>query len=102
VWVDADGDGAWTSPWARAVLTVEDAELWNDVRARYLGAGPTDRGLLTLAAAEWDRPFARDMVRAGLASHDRLVRLRAARAAERLEAVASGRPIPPELVVQHE
>ncbi|MBL1216693.1 MAG: hypothetical protein D8M59_04280 [Planctomycetes bacterium] len=81
MWIDAEGDGEWISPWDRAAALVADATILDQVQ-------PTNRSdaiLTILAAAEAGSPLAPDLVRAGLAAADqRRIRLAAARAAESL------------------
>ncbi len=84
VWIDADGDGRWSSPWEQArslVATTESPEL---VAAALADRLPSERGLVVLAAAEAAHPAAADLVRRGLADDERVVRLLTARAAETL------------------
>lgn len=81
VWIDADADGTWTSPYEQAlqrVITRQPAESL--ARAPH----PADRALAVQAAAELDAPSALDLVQLLLHDEDRFVRLSAARAAERL------------------
>jgi hypothetical protein len=85
VWVDVDGDGAWTPPWDAALARV--AQHRGDVDAlmrKYEGSAPVERGLLVLAAGHLPESDARPIVERGLADSDRGVRLCAARAAQRL------------------
>jgi hypothetical protein len=85
VWIDAEGDGPWISPWDRARATVANAATLRDISIDdYDAAGPSQRAMLILASAERARPFAADLARAGLVDDNRFVRLCAARAAERL------------------
>jgi hypothetical protein len=91
VWVDANADGAWTSPWAQALRAAHRGDSADAVAASPLGrAGPAGRGLVVLAAAAARRPFAAELVTRGLADGDRLVRLCATRAAEHLADPALG------------
>lgn len=85
VWVDADGDGEWTSPWARAQLAVREAAALVELDASpRLGGGPSERARALLAASERRPAWALDLVRRELGAREREVLLAAARAAERL------------------
>lgn len=77
-WIDVEGDGAWTSPWDRAVARVANA----DTLAEVMPANRADAIMTILAAAQARSPFASDVIRAGLRADDYRVRLAAVRAAE--------------------
>ncbi|MCH7812844.1 MAG: CehA/McbA family metallohydrolase [Planctomycetes bacterium] len=83
VWIDADGDGRWISPWqqARSLVAMHGDDLPADVLA---DRRPTERGLIVFAAAQAKHPAAGNLIRRGLADDQRVVRLFAARAAETL------------------
>ncbi|MCP4248861.1 MAG: CehA/McbA family metallohydrolase [bacterium] len=83
VWIDADGDGRWASPWeqAQSLLAAHGDELPINVLA---DLRPSERGLVVFAAAEGKHPAAGKLIRGGLADDARVVRLLAARAAETL------------------
>ncbi|HUU83534.1 MAG TPA: CehA/McbA family metallohydrolase [Phycisphaerae bacterium] len=84
VWIDADGDGRWTSPWEQAELLV--AEHAGDAlfQAAWSDRLPSERGLTVLAAAERRHPATVELIRRGLTDGERVVRLLSARAAETL------------------
>jgi hypothetical protein len=80
LWIDADGDGRWTSLAQRV-----RAELGQPTLLSPLGARPAfEQGLVCLCAAELSNPQAADIVALGLKSTEREVWLCAARAAEKL------------------
>ncbi|MFG0330188.1 MAG: CehA/McbA family metallohydrolase [Phycisphaerales bacterium] len=85
VWIDADGDGAWTAPWDRHLrdATSSTAPAWPGDDSGALAAA-TERALAILAHAQSGSAFASGLIRRGLVDHDRRVRLAAARAAETL------------------
>ncbi len=81
VWIDADGDGVWTSPLeqAQAAVAAFYGGAPNSALADRL---PSERGLIVLAAAEMAHPNAAELIRRGLTDDERVVRLLSARAAE--------------------
>jgi len=82
VWVDADGDGEITSPYAGAVRAVRTAGSADEVFPP--GVPPAERSLRLLAAHASPPQWAGDLARRGLEDDDRGVRKAAARLAERL------------------
>lgn len=82
VWIDGDGDGAWTSPLERVTALLR-AQKTPDLTRRWFDTlGPLEQGL---ALGEVPRgPYAGVLVTRGLESPVREVRLAAARAAERV------------------
>jgi len=83
VWVDADGDGTWTSPLEQARRRVAAEAPAGDDLLRDLR--PEERALTVLAAARRGGELAGRLVRRGLEDPSRSVRLAAARAAGLLE-----------------
>jgi len=82
IWIDADADGEWRSPWERALA----AARASDSSAEFVALaehGPSEHALGILAAAELEPAWVRAPILGGLADRERLVRLAAARAAER-------------------
>lgn len=83
VWIDADGDGEWTSPWKQALSAVDEHDsavsLRRTVASQLL---PPEHALVLLAAQERARPFLNELVRSALRSDERRVWLAAARIAE--------------------
>lgn len=86
VWVDADGDGVWVSPWERARDRASRGSMFRGGRpyAMMRDERPCGRALFLQACAEQDAWYAADAVREGLQDEDRFVRLSAARAAQTL------------------
>ncbi|MCH7870951.1 MAG: CehA/McbA family metallohydrolase, partial [Planctomycetes bacterium] len=80
VWIDADADGKWTSPWEQALAVARVSVGQSDFRAM----PASQRGLVVLAAAEVGATQTPDLARAALTDDHRRVRLAAARVAERL------------------
>ncbi len=81
-WLDAEGDGKWTSPWENALAAASEPE---DVfSSRWDSAEPWERCRLLLAALGANPERARRLVPASLAHPDRSVRLAGARCAESL------------------
>ena len=80
VWIDADGDGKWTSPWEQALDFVRGAASQSDFRE----LRPAQRGLVVLASVESGGATAQNLTRAALEDDHRRVRLAGARVAERL------------------
>ncbi len=89
VWIDVDGDGAWTSPVERIARWMESADF---ERARLGGTlgdlGAREQALMLENAPTLGRAVAVPLVDAGLESPDRVVRLAAAKAAATLRAPA--------------
>lgn len=84
IWIDADGDGVWQSPWEQAVEIVAASR---DSEGRGLTeriTEPSLRALAVLAAADRGGATARRHASAALGDPTRQVRLAGARAAERL------------------
>ncbi len=84
IWIDADGDGRWVSPWEQVQQLVRSAEFSAPSAAQLAGLPPHRRGLLALAAAEHKHASAAALIQHGLADSERSVRLLALRAAETL------------------
>ena len=81
VWIEGDGDGAWTSPRARVAADLTAQATPDIARGWFARLRPEEQ---THALAEVARgPFAAVLLEAGLASPAREVRLAAARACER-------------------
>lgn len=83
IWVDADGDGKWTSPWDQALAAVELASA-QPLTAALQDRLPTERGLLMLAAAQQKHSQHMELLRSGMADPQRPTRLLAAAAAAQL------------------
>jgi hypothetical protein len=83
IYIDADGDGKYTPPnvWAENAVAKGDlasiVNLYNEVN-------PTEQSLLVLAAAMHPE-VANKMIRLGLSSDERIVRLAACKASEQLQ-----------------
>ena len=72
--IDADGDGAWTPPLARAAIATAGAEGdWSTLAPRWESRGPHGRAMLVRAAAT-NPDIATDAINAALSDPDRLVR----------------------------
>lgn len=82
VWVDVDGDGAWTSPRERARERVAGAFELSRLLPEIARQRPAERAMLALEIV--DKPGADRLIMALLDDEDRGVRLAAARGAERL------------------
>ena len=84
IYIDADGDGLWTPPilWARNAVEQADGDLQTLVDL-FNEVNPTERGLLVLASSKSPK-VANQMIRLGLSSEHRVVKLSACRAAEEL------------------
>ncbi|MEE2912394.1 MAG: CehA/McbA family metallohydrolase [Planctomycetota bacterium] len=82
VYVDADGDGLWTPPtlWAEQIVEGSDLEAIVEL---YNKVNPTEQNLLVLASAK-NPAIAQQMIRLGLSSDERIVKLAACRAATEL------------------
>jgi hypothetical protein len=81
VWIDADGDGAWTPPAERVAAALAAQPTPAVAREWFPTLRPEERAL---ALAEVPRgPFAGVLISLGLADAERRVRLAAARAGER-------------------
>lgn len=85
VWVDADGDGAWTSPWEWARGIVANARGERPLHGVLAMASPAERALVAQALGMAAPRYAANLVGPLLGDEDRYVRLSAARAAEMLE-----------------
>jgi hypothetical protein len=84
VWIDADGDGDWTSPVAQAEAFVERARSARLI-GRSLPAAPAwERALIARAIGNYKPEGGPDVIARLLGDEDRFVRLSAARAAEKL------------------
>ncbi len=85
VWLDVDGDGTWTSPWAQARAAVASAAAEDLTAPAVLSHHrPSERGLLVSAAVELGGEMGREAVARGLLDPHRIPRLHAARGAERM------------------
>lgn len=85
VWVDADGDGQWTSPLEHALRIVREHPDMRSLRTRGgRGLYPPEEALVILAAALEKKSYATFLAREGLSKFPRGTRLHAARAAELL------------------
>jgi hypothetical protein len=75
IFIDADGDGKYTPPqeWAKQIVQGND---FNAIKAIYDSVNPTEQSLLVMAAKT------NDIIRLGLQSDERIVRLAATKAAE--------------------
>jgi hypothetical protein len=81
VWVDGDADGRWTSPRERIAAELHAQATPDLARDWFAALLPAEQALAVTLAPRG--PFAAVLVEAGFASHEREVRLAAARAAER-------------------
>lgn len=82
VWVDADADGRWQSPYDRAEERITEALGAAALIADLEAARPADRALALQAAGVSGRSLARPLITRFLTDDNRFVRLSAARAAE--------------------
>lgn len=92
VWIDADGDGSWTSPVLRVKHVLGAAASAEElVEAAGAGSAPSaELALMLQYAAQSDAPAAADLISLAMSHEDRWVRLSAARCtallADRFEA----------------
>lgn len=86
IWVDADGDGVWTSPWALAQLAATSVETDSTALRLLQERAPSEAALFVIATSDLAKPpaHARALVAGALAHVAREVRLAGARAAEKL------------------
>ncbi len=82
VWVDADADGHWQSPYARAEQRITEAMGAAALISELEAARPADRALALQAAGVSGRSLATPLIARFLTDDNRYVRLSAARAAE--------------------
>ncbi len=84
VWVDADADGHWQSPYDRAEERITEALGATSLIKDLDSARPADRALALQAAGTSGRSLARPLIERFLTDDNRFVRLSAARAAEQV------------------
>jgi hypothetical protein len=84
IWVDAEADGVWTSPWERALALAETFKTDAGANNKFGFLAPSSRALMVLAGAEGNKRWAGRLVRRALGETHRDAKLCAARAAEKL------------------
>lgn len=86
IWIDADGDGKWTSPWEVAQVAAANVETAETALRLLDERSAAEAALFVLAAADKSAAFAEKLAGAALGHVAREVRLAGARAAEQLKA----------------
>lgn len=93
IWVDGDGDGAWTSPAERVRVAAAHCDGADEASSVLRRLSPSEAAFFVLAGASAKRPWAATIVASSLESSDRSVRLAACRAAEMLGDPALAKPL---------
>lgn len=86
IWIDADGDGKWTSPWEVAQLSAANVETAETALRLLDERSPAEAALFVLATADKAPAHAVKLAGAAVGHLAREVRLAGARAAEQLKA----------------